>query len=79
MDEKGAALRQNAAGNYSRQVKAPGIENYRASHRVKNLKQARARRFHEERAFDDVDAVGRQPAEFRLLPRDLAALDIDSR
>ena len=79
MDEKAAALRQNAAGNDLRQVQSVGIEDDGTGHRVKNHQQARARRFHEERALDHVDAVGRQPAEFRLLPHDLATLDIDSR
>ena len=79
MDEKGAALRQNAAGNDLRQVQAMGIEDHRASHRVKNHQQARARRFHEERALDHADAVSRQSAELGLLPHDLAALGIDSR
>ena len=77
VDEQAAALRQHTTGDDLRQVEAPGVEDDRAGHRIKDEQQARTLRFHEERPIDHFHAVGRQAAELGLLPRHLAALDID--
>ena len=79
VDEQGAALGQDAAGDDLREAQAPGIEDDGAGHWVKDQQQARARCFHEKRAFDHANAVGRQPAELGPLPGDLAAVDIYAR
>src|SRR5438128_2975869 len=79
VDEQRAALWQHAARDDLPQARSPRIEDGRAGHRVEDQQQARPRRFHEERPLDYADAVGRQPAELGLLPRDHAALDVHAR
>ena len=77
MDEKRAALRQNAAGNNLRQIQPSRIEDDRPGYWIKDHQQPLARRFHQQGAFNQAHAVCGNASKLGLVPGDSATIDVD--